>query len=56
LFSILDKQGVISKISSSGGNLMANIEHKVRNDCKSEAEAISQQRVGLIPYSEVNGS
>jgi len=52
LFSILDKQHVICK--KVVVMKMAKIQHKVRNDCKSEAEAVSQQRVGITPYCEVN--
>jgi hypothetical protein len=52
LFSILDKQHVIFK--KVVVMKMTKIQHKVRNDCKSEAEAVSHQRVGLTPYSEVS--
>ncbi len=53
MFSILDKQHVIFK-KVVVKNTMKNIQHKVRNDCKSEAEAVSHQRVGLTPYCEVS--
>jgi hypothetical protein len=53
LFSILDKQHVIKK-KVVVEYTMKNIQHNDRNDCKSEAEAVSHQRVGLTPYCEVS--